>query len=132
MSDSVHPAIDNEGDRHEVGYDNAQQEKEARIEQLRKYEEQVERHREKEGLKGCDTVAHTTMLNGGRMSDEPWDGEPDAEIDNIVQEELYVHGKVCIVDDRIAICGSANINDRVSLFHSPLAATYISPCEQPN
>ncbi|PYI27422.1 phospholipase PldA [Aspergillus indologenus CBS 114.80] len=112
MSDSVHPAIDNEGDKHEVGYDNAQQEKEARIDQLRKYEEQVERHREQEGLKGCDTVAHTTMLNGGRMSDEPWDGEPDAEIDNIVQEELYVHGKVCIVDDRIAICGSANINDR--------------------
>ncbi|PYH48896.1 putative phospholipase PldA [Aspergillus saccharolyticus JOP 1030-1] len=112
MSDSVHPAIDNEGDRHEISYDDAQQEKEARIEQLRKYEEQFERHKEQEGLKGSDTVAHTTMLNGGNMSDEPWDGEPEAEKDNIVQEELYVHGKVCIVDDRIAICGSANINDR--------------------
>ncbi len=25
---------------------------------------------------------------------------------------LYIHSKLMIVDDRIAICGSANINDR--------------------
>lgn len=25
---------------------------------------------------------------------------------------MYIHGKVCIVDDRLAIIGSANINER--------------------
>ncbi|OOF94869.1 hypothetical protein ASPCADRAFT_208526 [Aspergillus carbonarius ITEM 5010] len=115
MSDSVHPAIGKEGDKHEVGYDNAQQEKEIRLARLRKYEEQHERYKELEGLKGSDTVAHTTMLNGGNMSDEHWEGDPEAEKENFVQEELYVHGKVCIVDDRVVICGSANINDRSQL-----------------
>ena len=28
------------------------------------------------------------------------------------QFQVYIHGKVCIVDDRLAIIGSANINDR--------------------
>lgn len=114
MSDSVHPAVGKEGDKNEVDYDNAQQEREERLAKLRRYEEQSERHQEDYGYKSKDTVAHTTMLNGGKMSDEPWEGDPEAEKDNFVQEELYVHGKVCIVDDRIAICGSANINDRVS------------------
>lgn len=48
------------------------------------------------------------------MSDEPWEGDRENIKKLLVQEELYIHGKVCIVDDRIAICGSANINDRVS------------------
>jgi hypothetical protein len=30
-------------------------------------------------------------------------------------EQIYVHGKLMIVDDRIIICGSANINDRSML-----------------
>ena len=51
----------------------------------------------------------------------------EAEKDNIVQEELYVHGKVCIVDDRIAICGSANINDRVSSDLSEMHQDYFVP-----
>lgn len=32
-------------------------------------------------------------------------GEPITEL-------IYVHSKLIIVDDKIAICGSANINDR--------------------
>lgn len=116
MSDSVHPAIGKDGDKNEVGYDNPEQEKEKeeRLARLRKYEEKSERQREGYGYVSRDTVSHTVMLNGGKMSDEPWEGDPEAEKENFVQEELYVHGKVCIVDDRIAICGSANINDRVS------------------
>ena len=27
-------------------------------------------------------------------------------------EQVYIHGKVCVVDDRLAIIGSANINER--------------------
>ncbi len=30
----------------------------------------------------------------------------------LVQEIIYVHSKLMIVDDRYVICGSANINDR--------------------
>ncbi len=30
----------------------------------------------------------------------------------LVQEIVYVHSKLMIVDDKYAICGSANINDR--------------------
>ncbi|THC92953.1 hypothetical protein EYZ11_007571 [Aspergillus tanneri] len=115
MSDSVHPAIGKEGDKGEVGYDNAQQEREDRIAKLRKYEEKSKNQNAARGYTSKDSVSHTVMLNGGKMSDEPWEGDPEAEKDNFVQEELYVHGKVCIVDDRIVICGSANINDRSQL-----------------
>ena len=61
-----------------------------------------------------DTIAEDAMLNGGKVSEEQWDGDPESEKDNFVQEELYIHAKLLIVDDRIAICGSSNLNDRVS------------------
>ena len=31
---------------------------------------------------------------------------------SLVTEIIYVHSKLMIVDDRVCICGSANINDR--------------------
>lgn len=31
---------------------------------------------------------------------------------NLTASQVYIHGKVCIVDDRLAIIGSANINER--------------------
>lgn len=30
----------------------------------------------------------------------------------LTTEQVYIHAKVCIVDDRLAIIGSANINER--------------------
>lgn len=33
----------------------------------------------------------------------------------LVQEIIYVHSKLMIVDDRYVVCGSANINDRSML-----------------
>ncbi|KAG0077002.1 hypothetical protein BGZ92_002158 [Podila epicladia] len=36
----------------------------------------------------------------------------DDELHDFVTEQLYIHSKLMIVDDRIIICGSANINDR--------------------
>ncbi|KAF8937698.1 hypothetical protein BGZ58_002293 [Dissophora ornata] len=39
----------------------------------------------------------------------------DNELDDFVTEQLYIHSKLMIVDDRIIICGSANINDRSQL-----------------
>ncbi|KAL4792842.1 hypothetical protein BDV19DRAFT_367871 [Aspergillus venezuelensis] len=110
-SEAVHPSID-KGDKNEVNYGDAEKEKEERIARLQKYEERNKAHERHPAASNKDTISHTTMLNGGKMSDEVWEGDPEAEKENFVQEELYVHGKVCIVDDRLAICGSANINDR--------------------
>ncbi|KAL4951050.1 hypothetical protein BDW69DRAFT_45382 [Aspergillus filifer] len=111
-SEAVHPSIGKEGDKNEVNYGDAEKEKEERIARLQRYEEQNKAHETHPAASNKDTVSHTTMLNGGKMSDEVWEGDPEAEKENFVQEELYVHGKVCIVDDRLVICGSANINDR--------------------
>ncbi|CAF5081753.1 unnamed protein product, partial [Rotaria sp. Silwood1] len=36
----------------------------------------------------------------------------DILMGQLVTEIIYVHSKLMIVDDRICICGSANINDR--------------------
>lgn len=118
MSESVHPSIGKEGDKHEKSYDNGDEEKQKEIDRLRRFQEKQKNARTDQ-FTSKDTVAHVTMLNGGKMSDEPWEGDPEGEKKNFVQEELYIHGKVCIVDDRIAICGSANINDRVG---SPFVA----------
>ncbi|OOQ84900.1 phospholipase D [Penicillium brasilianum] len=62
-----------------------------------------------------DSVSSCYMLGGQDIRNVPWDGHPDAEIDAFVSEELYVHSKVMIADDRVVICGSANLNDRSQL-----------------
>ncbi|RJE27210.1 phospholipase [Aspergillus sclerotialis] len=118
MSESVHPSIGKEGDRHEKSYDDSgDEEKEKEVDRLRRFQEK-QKQASADQFTSKDTVAHCTMLNGGKMSDEVWEGDPEEEKKHFVQEELYIHGKVCIVDDRIAICGSANINDRSQLgFH---------------
>lgn len=64
--------------------------------------------------KGKDSVAEDAMMSGTKLSEEVWEGDAESEKDNFVQEELYIHGKLLIVDDRTVICGSSNINDRVS------------------
>lgn len=122
MSESVHPTVGKEGDHHEKDFGGGTEEREKEVDRLRRFEEKTEQA-SPDQFTSNDTVAHCTMLNGGKMSDEPWEGDPEAEKENFVQEELYIHGKVCIVDDRIAICGSANINDRVSplVFSTPRA-----------
>ena len=66
-----------------------------------------------DGVTSTDNIASTAMLDGGKVTELKWEGELESEKGNFVQEELYIHGKLLIVDDRIAICGSSNINDRV-------------------
>lgn len=116
MGEGVHGATDRKS---KLVDDSGDQEKERLIDQKRKFEEQ----REEAGLGDAtstseDSVAATAMLGGGKVSDLTWEGDKEKEKKNFVQEELYIHGKLCIVDDRIAICGSSNINDRVR--YSPL------------
>lgn len=62
-----------------------------------------------------DTVSHCYMDNGASIKDIPWYGSADSEMDAFVSEELYIHSKVLIADDRVVICGSANLNDRSQL-----------------
>lgn len=61
-----------------------------------------------------DTVS-SSYMGGPSLAEVPWDGSPEAEIDAFVTEELYVHSKLLIADDRVVICGSANLNDRSQL-----------------
>ncbi|KAF2659568.1 phospholipase D/nuclease [Lophiostoma macrostomum CBS 122681] len=67
------------------------------------------------GVIDPDSIADDAMLTDKRPSKEHWDGDPEDEKDFFFQEELYIHAKVCIIDDRYVICGSSNINDRSQL-----------------
>ncbi|KAK1531639.1 hypothetical protein CPAR01_11288 [Colletotrichum paranaense] len=67
-------------------------------------------------LSNKTSVAQHAMANSGSIEDEPWEDEdPETEIRNWIQEELYIHSKLLIVDDRIVVCGSSNLNDRSQL-----------------
>ncbi|KAK0267904.1 hypothetical protein LTR35_015962 [Friedmanniomyces endolithicus] len=62
-----------------------------------------------------DSVAECYMLGGEDIRNVPWDGDAQSEFDAFVSEELYIHTKLLIADDRVVICGSANLNDRSQL-----------------
>ncbi|KAH0347957.1 phospholipase D/nuclease, partial [Aureobasidium melanogenum] len=62
-----------------------------------------------------DSVAECYMLNGEDIRNVPWEDGTTDEMDAIVSELLYVHSKILIADDRVVICGSANLNDRSQL-----------------
>ncbi|OGE47072.1 hypothetical protein PENARI_c068G12249 [Penicillium arizonense] len=82
MSESVHPTVGKDGDRNEKDYTADPSQKKVTLQKLEKLEEKAEQREAKDGFHSNDT------------------------------EELYVHGKVCFVDDRTMFCGSANKNDR--------------------
>jgi phospholipase D1/2 len=71
----------------------------------------VHGHRSKE----YDTVASSYMLNGPSITSIPWTPGNVDEMDAFVSEELYLHTKCLIADDRVVIVGSANLNDRSQL-----------------
>jgi phospholipase D1/2 len=63
--------------------------------------------------KAAYSVAHHAMAHTGELTNETWDDKTlDTEVENWIQEELYIHSKLLIVDDRIVVCGSSNLNDR--------------------
>ncbi|KAH9925437.1 phospholipase D [Epithele typhae] len=55
----------------------------------------------KEGIDPDDHVTVFSLRSWGKLRDNV-----------LTTEQVYIHGKVCIVDDRLAIIGSANINER--------------------
>ncbi|KAI9229608.1 MAG: hypothetical protein DHS80DRAFT_13629 [Piptocephalis tieghemiana] len=64
---------------------------------------------------GKSTIEKPKVLSVARdIDDELVREEEDAQLEEsmYVSELVYIHCKLLIVDDRIALCGSANINDR--------------------
>ncbi|ESK89222.1 spo14 [Moniliophthora roreri MCA 2997] len=55
----------------------------------------------REGIDPDDYITVFCLRNWGKLRG-----------DILTTEQVYIHGKVCIVDDRLAIIGSANINER--------------------
>ncbi|KAJ7288468.1 phospholipase D [Mycena rebaudengoi] len=55
----------------------------------------------KEGIDPDDHISIFSLRNWGKLRG-----------DVLTAEQVYIHAKVCIVDDRLAIIGSANINER--------------------
>ncbi|KAL1302420.1 hypothetical protein AAFC00_002814 [Neodothiora populina] len=100
---------DNEGA--DTNYDNSSG-------QYDRYQEATRGMSERQGLGSSgrwDSVAECYMLGGEDIRNVPWEDGTTDEIDAFVSEELYVHSKILIADDRIVLCGSANLNDRSQL-----------------
>jgi phospholipase D1/2 len=92
------------------------------MDQKRQFEAQREKAEgtdEQEKQVSADSIAKSALHGEPNVSDEPFpENDEELEKDNFFQEELYIHAKLLIVDDRIVICGSSNINDRSQLgFH---------------
>lgn len=111
------------------GFDDEQEEREGKQRENRINEDErqkiIDRKRRFESARkgmdvedpihSADSVAEDLMARGGLVSEEKWEGEPEDEKQHFVQEELYIHAKLLIADDRVVICGSSNLNDRSQL-----------------
>jgi phospholipase D1/2 len=110
--------LDNLSDKFD-GSDSDEEERERLTDNKRRFEEKAEQmgtHQDS-NIDSQDSVAKNAMLGMPNLSDEKWAGSDAEEVDLWVQEELYIHGKVLIVDDKHVICGSSNLNDRSQLGH---------------
>ncbi|CAO3592755.1 unnamed protein product [Absidia cylindrospora] len=47
--------------------------------------------------------------------EQQWDTVNDSRLLELVTEQVYIHSKLMIIDDKTVICGSANLNDRSQL-----------------
>ncbi|KAI0967249.1 phospholipase D/nuclease [Xylaria arbuscula] len=113
MSSGIHGSTDvaGEHDKH-MGKNEVNKEAREKTESTQAKQRFEEARSSDDELETTFSVAHHAMAGTGKLSDEPWEGKPDEEVHNWIQEELYVHAKLLIVDDRIVICGSSNLNDR--------------------
>ena len=123
MSTGVHGVEGDSSSSEGEGDDSGDEEKEKMADRKRKFEaKRAKVGLEKNGgesiedkIPSVDSIAKDAMLGEKKPSEEKWgDGDLESEKENFVQEELYIHGKVLIVDDKTVLCGSSNINDRVS------------------
>ena len=108
-----------EGERHEPeskgkskGHGISEDEKHRIIDRKRRFEASRKEYNVKDPVTSAESIAEDAMARGGLVSEEYWEGDPEDEKAHFVQEELYIHAKLLIVDDKTVICGSSNINDR--------------------
>jgi phospholipase D1/2 len=88
---------------------------EERTDAKRKFEAHAEDTGANREPVSTDSVAKNAMLDQPNLAGGEWEGSLEDEADNWIQEELYIHAKVLIVDDKTVICGSSNLNDRSQL-----------------
>lgn len=102
------------GDRKE-NYGHGHQRPHENEEAFNRYQQAAQEIHGVQGHKGWDSVASCYMLNGEDIRNVPWSGNAQSELEAFVSEELYIHSKLLIADDKKVICGSANLNDRSQL-----------------
>lgn len=114
MAEGIHGNIDpQESERDEHMGEKEEQKKDDVAADVHEARRIFEAALPKEEVKTSASVAQHAMAGEGPLSDEFWDeNDPESEVRNWIQEELYVHAKLLIVDDRIVVCGSSNLNDR--------------------
>lgn len=104
-------------DKKKGGGDDTSSEEQQKLTDAKRKFEEAGNNADSQHTNTSPSVAHHAMAGQGPVSEEKWEGKPEEEVENWIQEELYIHAKLLIVDDRIAICGSSNL---VSHFLSPL------------
>ncbi|KAH8596160.1 hypothetical protein B0O99DRAFT_510702 [Bisporella sp. PMI_857] len=95
--------------------DKSEQERQNMIDAKKKFAEVAEETGANREPESKDSVAKFAMHNTPTLTEEAWEGTMSDEVDNWIQEELYIHGKLLIVDDKTVVCGSSNLNDRSQL-----------------
>ncbi|PQE20564.1 phospholipase D p1 protein [Rutstroemia sp. NJR-2017a BBW] len=124
MSEGIQGSRDHEGGRDkQMGLkssldprdDSGDEDAEKLTDAKRKFESKADAAGTNETPASTDSVAKNAMHEQANLVDEPWEGDLEGEADNWIQEELYIHGKVLIIDDKTVVCGSSNLNDRSQL-----------------
>lgn len=113
MGEGIHDSADVEGEREEhMGKSDQQNQIDNSAKNLDAKRRFEEAKQDGQDCQSSCSVAHHAMADAGKLVDEPWEGDAEDEVQNWIQEELYIHAKLLIVDDRIVVCGSSNLNDR--------------------
>jgi len=123
MDSSIHGSRDQDdgadthmGKKNALHLDNSgDEDKERRTDAKRKFEATARKSGADREPESTDSIAKNAMHNQPNLVDEKWEGSLKDEAENWIQEELYIHGKLLIVDDKTVICGSSNLNDRSQL-----------------
>lgn len=71
---------------------------------------EYERQAKQQGA--SSSIAACALQTTPSITEEGWAFPDINEAEHFVTEQLYIHSKLLIVDDRVVVCGSSNINDR--------------------
>ena len=117
MAAGIHGTLDTKHNERDEHMGTLKQQKvngaDKEVQEAIKAKEEFEKARPEEEVVTSTSVAYHAMGGQGSILEEKWDEKDmESEVQNWIQEELYIHSKLLIVDDRIVVCGSSNLNDR--------------------